>query len=349
MKMNKRTERSPLGVDFRKLVVRSIVKLGGDTDTTFTPNGVYYTVSKELGIHHTTVKNIWVRYCVTKSYHPAPHSGGRKLKLQPDDIRFIQYLVRETPSISCGEIKDKLLQFCNVDVSTQAISEVLRKKLGLSRKILVRPAKERFRDDNLRYTQAFIDTLHRLDVSKIKFFDESGFSVPDVYNPKYGHSLVGERAIEIHPYVKRPNVTLNLLISANGVAYATILQGASDTNSYIQFVGEAVNATTNNGDYALAPGDFLIVDNCPIHRNRAQQVLAPFLDRLGIEYIFTPTYSPNLNPAEMCFQHIKTLFKTRHIARMARHNLEYTIMHCLNSVTQSDCNGYYKHVGYMQV
>ena len=170
-----------------------------------------------------------------------------------------------------------------------------------------------------------------------------------MYNPKYGRSQIGERAIEILPYAKRPNVTLNLLLGLNGVSYANILQGASDTDTYIQFVWEAVNATTNNGDFALKPGDYLVVDNCPIHHNRAQRVLTLFLDRLGIEYIFTPTYSPNLNPVEHCFQHIKTLFKTRHIARMACNNLEYTIKHCLNSVTPSDCKGYYNHVGFMQV
>ena len=347
--MDKRTESTVLGADFRKLIVRKLISLGGDVDNYTTPRGAYLTVSKELGIHHSTIKNVWKRYCFTKSFQPAPHSGGKNIKLQPNDIRFIQFLIRETPSISRCEIKEKLLQFCNVDVSTQAISYVLKTKLGLSRKILIRPAAERFTDQNLRYTQAFIDTLYRLDVNKIKFFDESGFSVPDVYNPKYGHSQVGERAIEVHPYAKRPNVTLNLLISVNGISYASILQGASDTDSYMQFVVDAVNSTWNTGELALKPGDYLVIDNCPIHHNRAERVLVPFLDRLGIEYIFTPTYSPNLNPAELCFQHIKTLFKTRHISRMARNNLEYTIMHCLNSVTSMDCKGYYKHVGFMQV
>lgn len=347
--MEKRSERTVLSIDFRKLIVKKIIDLGGDTKLSYTPRGAYYNVSKQLGIDHTTVKNIWMRFCVTKSYNPAPHSGGRNGKLQQDHIRFIQYLVRETPSISHGEIKEKLSQFCNVDVSTQAISKVLKTKLCLSKKILVRPAAERFTDQNLRYTQAFVDTLNRLDVNKIKFFDESGFSYPDVCHPKYGHSMKGERAIEIHAYAKRPNVTLNLLISVNGVSYANVLQGASNTDIYVQFVNEAINATTNTGEYSLKPGDYLVVDNCPIHHNRAEQILAPFLDRLGVEYIFTPTYSPNLNPAEMCFQHIKTLFKTRDFAHMARNNLDYTIMRCVNAITPMDCKGYYKHVGYLQV
>lgn len=81
----------------------------------------------------------------------------------------------------------------------------------------------------------FIDVLHRTDVNRITFFDESGFKLPDVCNPKYGHSLKGERAIEIHRYTQTPNVTLNLLISFQGVSYANILQGPSDTDTYLQF------------------------------------------------------------------------------------------------------------------
>ncbi|MEW8548324.1 MAG: transposase [Candidatus Thiodiazotropha sp.] len=347
--MAKRTRGKVLGEDFRKLIINKVSELGGDTDSGSTPRGVYQHVSKQLGIDHHSVKHIWIRFCVTKSYKPLPHSGGRKGKLQQDHIRFIHYLKRETPSITNAEIKEKLLQFGNVDVSIMAISRVLKKKLGMTRKVLVRPAAERFTIQNMRYTQAFIDTLSRLDVNKIKFFDESGFSYPEVCNPTRGHSLKGERAIEIKTYTKRPNVTLNLLISVNGVSYANVLQGASNTDTYMQFVTEAVNATTNTGEYCLKPGDYLIVDNCPIHRNRAEQVLAPFLARLGIEYIFTPTYSPNMNPAEYCFQHIKTLFKTKDFAQLAQNNLEYAIMRCVNEITPMACRGYFQHVGYLRV
>ena len=129
--MDKRTEKSILCVDFRKLIERKIINLGGNAETSFSPRGAYFSVYKEVGVHHSTVKNIWMRFCVTKYYDPAPHSGGKKVKLLPADIRFIQCLVRESPSISRGEIKEKLLQFCNVDVSTQAISNVFKTKLSI--------------------------------------------------------------------------------------------------------------------------------------------------------------------------------------------------------------------------
>lgn len=291
---------------------------------------------------------IWKRFCITKSARAAPHSGGKKyVVLKPEHRQYILYLVSEKPSISLGDIREKLEQTCNIQVTKQKISRFLKK--SHSRKILVRPAAERFTDRIMTYIQVFIDVLHRTDVKRIKFFDESGFKLPDVCNPKYGHSLKGERAIEIHRYAQTPNVTLNLLISFQGVSYANILQGPSDTDTYLQFFFNAVNSTTNQGNFALKPGDLVIVDNCPIHRHRAERILAPYLDSIGIEYVFTPTYSPYLNAAEFCFQHIKTLFKRQDIRGIAIDNLEYANMYRLNSISAEDCNGYYKHLGYLQI
>ena len=191
--------------------------------------------------------------------------------------------------------------------------------------------------------------MRREDGTKIKFFDESGFAVPDVTNPRYGHAPKGERAIEIVHNKRTPNKTLNLLISSNGVCYANVLDGASDSDTFMDFFFTAINSTNNDGDFSLKPGDLVVVDNCPTHRGRAEDVLKIFLHRHGIQYIFTPKYSPHLNPAELAFQHIKLLFKDRAMREIAKDNLNYAIMLCVNTISSSDCLNYYKHVGYMNV
>ena len=177
--------------------------------------GGFTYFSKQLGIHKSSVMRIWRRFCATKSVKAAPHCEGRQyVTLKPEHHQYILFLVRETPSISLGDIKQKLNQTCNVQVSKQTISTFIRK--SQTRKRLVRPGRRKIYRQKFNVSQAFVDVLHRTDPNRIKFFNESGFKLPDVCNPRYGHSLKGERAIEVLKYAQTPNVTLNLLISFTG-------------------------------------------------------------------------------------------------------------------------------------
>ena len=154
---SKRAEKGILSEDFRKLIIRRLIDLGGNSDLITVPRGSYAAVAKQCGIHKSTVKSLWMKFCVTKCVKPAPKRSGKKPKLQPDEMELIDFLVVEKPSISLGDIKEKLLTHCNKTVSKPTICRYLRKRR--TRKLLVRPAADRFRADNLRYMQVFIDVL----------------------------------------------------------------------------------------------------------------------------------------------------------------------------------------------
>ena len=71
----------------------------------------------------------------------------------------------------------------------------------------------------------------------------------------------------------------------------------------------------------------------------------------GIEYVFTPVYSPTMNPVELCFNHIKTLLRSPELRVVAQDNLHmhFAIMTAVNRITPSDCAGYYRHVDYSRM
>ena len=83
----------------------------------------------------------------------------------------------------------------------------------------------------------------------------------------------------------------------------------TDTDSFLTFFNEAANSVMDDGTPLLMVGDVVVVDNTPTHYNRGGELLTQFLDHMGIQYIFTPTYSPDFNAAEYVFGHLKTLFK----------------------------------------
>ena len=43
------------------------------------------------------------------------------------------------------------------------------------------------------------------------------------------------------------------------------------------------------------------MDNLALHHYRGLEVLEEYLADMGIELIFTPTYSADLNPVKLCF------------------------------------------------
>ena len=81
---SKRSEKGILSKDFRNLLIRLLLDLGGNSDLMAVPRGSYAAVAKQCGIHKSTVKSIWTKFCVTKSVKPGPKHLGEKPNLQRD-------------------------------------------------------------------------------------------------------------------------------------------------------------------------------------------------------------------------------------------------------------------------
>ena len=206
----------------------------------------------------------------------------------------------------------------------------------------------RFSPENLRYTQAFMDELFTRNPHRLKFFDEAGFAVSSTH-PNYGWSPIGMRAIEIRRYHDTPNVSLNLMIGTSGVVYANTLQGATTGVELLNFFGQAMRNRQKNGEPCLKAGDTVIMDNCTTHHGQFEQPLKQFLNTRGVELIFTPKYSPELNAVEHCFDKLRTLSKQKKFRDMFDINVEYGIYQILKEVTPLDCHGFLSCIGYLNL
>ncbi len=288
----------PVGEDFRLHIVSKIQNAGGELQTMSVPKGVFSQVSKDTNLDRKTIRRIWEQYCATGCVKPSKR--GRKMgtgrKLTDDDVLLIKEYKEEKPSITYKEIRQKLVHdSVNINASSASdnlLSTTVRKRMPdgpWSRKKVSLLNNRRFTDDNMDYTRLYLDYIWNQDPFKLKFMDESAVD-QSVAQRRYGHSRVGQRAYEVTKFHKKASHTVNLLAGLE-VKFCTVLEGASNTDTYIDFISEAVNSYYD-GIPVLDSGDILIVDNCKIHHYEAEEVLTDYLESLGIEYLFLPTYSP---------------------------------------------------------
>lgn len=74
-----------------------------------------------------------------------------------------------------------------------------------------------------------------------------------------------------------------------GVKYVNILDWPSDTTKSVDFVGEAANSVTDDGETAIQLGDVLVVDNAPIHHHATERILSKELASHNWSRILVPT------------------------------------------------------------
>jgi len=61
---------------------------------------------------------------------------------------------------------------------------------------------------------------------------------------------------------------------------------------------------------ALVPGDYLVADNAAVHvGEETYEFINDLLKVAGIELIYLPAYSPELNPCELIFNCLKNDLK----------------------------------------
>ena len=122
---------------------------------------------------------------------------------------------------------------------------------------------------------------------------------------------------------------------------------ASDSYTFVSFIAECVETVTDYGSQALKPGDILVVDNAPIHHSELARILKQWLSQQGIDVVFTPKYSPDMNPIEGCFSQIKSILRRPSYGNILHSNLHAAIYSATKMITSSDMHAYFRHTGFL--
>jgi len=137
-----------------------------------------------------------------------------------------------------------------------------------------------------------------LDPSRLVFIDETGTSTSMAR--RYGRSKRGVRALGRVPWGHWKTVTFTAALRLDGIAAPFVIDKPMNGAIFIAYIRQCLVP-------ALRPGDIVVMDNLPAHKNEQVREL---IEAAGAHLRYLPPYSPDFNPIEQVFAKLKALLRT---------------------------------------
>lgn len=167
---------------------------------------------------------------------------------------------------------------------------------------------------------------------RLIFVDESGCNI--AMTRRYGRARPGMRVHDSVPKNFGRNVTILGALSCTGLNAVMSVEGTTDTAVFRAYVEQVLVPT-------LAAGDIVVMDNLSSHKVSG---IREAIEAAGAHLLYLPPYSPDYSPIENCWSKLKAnLRKTKARTREA---LDNALKQAIESITDSDAKGWFKHCGY---
>jgi len=260
-------------------------------------------VAKELSlkqkISRQTISNWYNKYQniidlleerILKTYKHKEHIIVKDLNVK----KFIYTNIYENPFIKRSELIIKIKDKFDITYNLNQISKIY-KQLKLSfKKPKYRVIKNiKFLDDLIKKRQEFVTKIKQENIDKIISIDESGFN--SLIRKSKGLSKKGSTIHQPVTSIKNTNVSLIMAITTNKILHNKEITSSVNGEIFFSFIKEVISKLTEKGYIFL-------LDNVSFHKNKD---MLKYITDMGHEYMFTPPYSPNLNPIENTFGIIK--------------------------------------------
>lgn len=171
--------------------------------------------------------------------------------------------------------------------------------------------------------------LEKIEPEKRFYLDETG-SCLNLSLP-FGRAKQGLRVHDEKP--TSPGSTLNTIaiLTLDGMKSKYIYSENLTAPLFISYLNDYVLPI-------LDSNQTIIMDNHPVHHAKSVQ---KYINDNNIKVLFTPPYSPDLNPIEEAFSKIKQYIKKLK-PRIPEH-LIIVINDAINTITKNDSLGYFNH------
>jgi transposase len=150
----------------------------------------------------------------------------------------------------------------------------------------------------------------------------------------YGRAAPGPGVREQIPGDPGGNSSTIGALRRDGLRTGLSVPGAVDGDTRLFWVEELLVPTLNRGD-------MVVMDNNPIHK---LDDIEDAIEAAGAWLLFLPTYSPDLNPIELCWSKVKSLLRARKPRTLD--DLWAALTDAFASITPHDILGWFRHCGY---
>ena len=170
-------------------------------------------------------------------------------------------------------------------------------------------------------------------MKNLVFLDESSSNTN--FTRRYGRAKGGQRVVDHVPFSKPKNITMLSSIRLDGSTVYTTYSGGTTGEKFIAYLKEKLIP-------ALHKGDIVVMDNLRTHHIEEVRTL---LENAGMEALYLPPYSPDMNPIEMMWSKIKSILRT--MKERTVENLFKAIPKAFEKISPEDCIGWFKQSGYI--
>jgi transposase len=239
---------------------------------------------------------------------------GCKQKLEGDDLDSFRDYVIKTKDTTQKSLAKKF--GCSQATICRSIE-----RARVSYKEFTYQASEQLKKENKLRIKHFIDVIlpELLESNaNIFFLDECSFHLNEAR--RRGYEVIGERLFDQRPANKGKNQTLIFLAQiTNGkkIIHSKLIEGGLNSEKFHQFLTEF--NPPNNGKKNV-----LVMDNLPVHRAKKScwklglSAIRELLRSKGVEVIFLPSYTPELNPVERIFNIIRKYVESKQARKRDR-------------------------------
>jgi transposase len=153
----------------------------------------------------------------------------------------------------------------------------------------------------------------------------------------YRHSArakIGQRAHGQRPQKRSKNVSIIGAIGLRGVISQYSILGATDGLTFEAYISQKLVPKLKEGDY-------VIMDNCSIHKGKTIEKL---IESVGAKLIYLPPYSPDFSPIENCWSKIKNVLRS--LGARSYPDLVTAIETAFHQVSLEDIYNWFTHCCY---